>query len=191
MNPQTIYKIQQLLDRYYNGESNREEEAELQSLLVENVKLPENLQADAELFLQMNGISTLATQAAEDEAMAHLPEGFDSRLQATINALAKEEELRQASPSIAPRKRSMAWMHYAAACASIVVVIGAALGYMSMPESDPFVDTCTTTEQAEFHLNRALTLVNTFSQAGLSEARINTQEVQPVAMPASKFISFD
>lgn len=188
MNPQTIYKIQQLLDRYYGGETTSQEEAELQALLQENVKLPEILQADAELFLQMRGISNLATQQAEEEAMAHLPEGFEERLQQTIDRLAAP------GIQIQPRqKRNLLWVRTAAACASFVVVIGAAIGYLASSEQfvDPFTDTCSTTAQAEFQLNRALSLVNTFSQAGLSEARIETQEQSSVSIPGSKFISFD
>jgi len=177
MNPQTINKIQQLLDRYYNGESTKQEEAELEALLQEAKELPAEMQADAELFREMCGISTLANQQAEEEAMMHLPMGMEERLQATINKLA------------APRK-SNPWMHLAAACASFIVVIGAAIGYMNIPQ-DPFIDTCSTPEQAEMQLNRALHLVTTFSQSGLEEARINGAEQAPAKLSANKFISFD
>lgn len=181
MNPQTINKIQQLLDRYYNGESTPEEEAELLALLDGNGSLPAHMQADASLFLQMNGISTQAALQSEAEAMSRLPEGFDERLQATIDRLSQA--------SIQPRRR-FTWMQRAAACASIVVILGAAIGFMAIPD-DPFVDTCATPEQAEYQLNRALTLVSTFSRAGLEEARIGTQEQPREALPASRFISFD
>lgn len=195
INPQIIYKIQQLLDRYYNGESTQQDEAELLALLTEHTQLPESMKTDAELFLQMSGISTLATQQAESEAMNHLPEGFEERLQSTLDKLAIADQQTQTIPNTQPMigvqpKRSLTWLHKAAACASVVVVLGAAIGYMAMPD-DPFTDTCATTEQAEYQLNRALTLVNTFSQAGLSEARIGTQEQVSEALPASKFISFD
>lgn len=184
MNLQTIYKIQQLLDRYYNGESTQQEEAELQALLQEDIVLPDTLHADADLFRQMCGISNAATQKAEEEAMKHLPEGFDERLQSTIDRLA--------APAIQPRRNNVLWSRAVAACASFIIVLGASIAFLAMPDNDPFTDTCTTAQQAEMQLNRALALVNNYSQAGLHEARIGTEiETKVTQLPANKFISFD
>lgn len=195
MNPQIIHQIQMLLDRYYAGESTPQEEAELQNLLAGEVTLPEHLQADADLFRQMCGLSTLAQTQAEEEALNHLPEGFEDRLKASLRSLEEAEHTLSvetpSEPRILPWARRIVLSRAFAACLSLVIVLGIAVGFLADPAVDPFLDTCTTPEQAEFQLNRALTLVNTMSKAGLNEARVDTPESTPVVLPSNRFISFE
>ncbi|MDO4496786.1 MAG: hypothetical protein Q4B58_02980 [Bacteroidales bacterium] len=163
MKHQNIDNFDQLLDSFCQGKSSPEEEAKLMAEL-------------------------------EREAEMHVPMGFEQRLQATLSRLeASEAAVAPVSEPVLVAPRSWAQRHgrLMAACLTCLVVVSAAIGFLSRTEPDPFADTCATAEQAEYQLNRALTLVSTFSQASLETARIEAGEAQHHQQPVSKFISFD
>lgn len=54
-------KIKTLLERYYAGESTLEEEEQLRNELSNPESLPEEIQADAEMFIMMNALSSEKT----------------------------------------------------------------------------------------------------------------------------------
>lgn len=200
MNQPSFNQIRELLDRYYMGETSVEEEKQLSDILADTtLDIPAELQADVEMFREMNGIKAQVNNYRDQEAEMHTPLGFEKRLQATIDKLAEAEETEAKSdedPVIghsATEKQPPRIGYYlrrAAACAIVAVVLG--IGYFNL-EQPAYTDTCKTPEEAEMQMNRALALLNSKSQQGVDEAFEslgNGRSATQQSANLNKFISF-
>lgn len=117
------------------------------------------------------------------EAEKQMPEGMELRLQETIGRLAAEE----AKPK---QIGNRIWFR-AAACVLAILVLG--IGYrLSNPAESVFTDTCQTPEEAQQQLERALTMIQSYSSKGLQMAEDNCQPLQgKTSAGLSKYISFE
>lgn len=202
INGYTFNQIRELLDRYYMGETSVEEEKVLNQVFSDSsLDIPADMQADVELFRQMNGIRVEVENYLDHEAEIHLPLGFEQRLQATLNQLSQtaEGEAKNtesytigSSEVVEQPPRIGFYLRRAAACVAVVVLLG--IGYMNY-EQPVYTDTCKSPEEAAMQMNRALALLSSKSQQGVEQAfqslDNNHQAAVPTTSNLNKFISFN
>ena len=195
---QRLAHIRQLLDRYYDGRSSLQEEAELREFFGQtDLSLPEEMLTDAQLFCKMEGLHDAIDAQRTEEAELRMPMGMEQRLRDTIVHLEQEEKRKQPArpqPSLpsAQETRQLKpptlWWRIAAC---LIVVIGSGLYYQHL-QASPFVDTCKTPEEAQIQMERALSIINHHSGQGailLQEGLEKTNT--PDEADLSRFISFE
>lgn len=146
-----VNRINELLERYYDALTTEAEEQELKRFF-DNNEVPVHLQAEKEMFLQM--------QAMADAAV---PQGLEECISRNIDAWETEE---QSKPMIHRKERilSLKWIGSIAASLLALVSIG---WYMYEPQSTR-KDTCATPEEAYVHAQKALAMFSTALNKGIS-----------------------
>lgn len=175
-------KIRQLLERYYLGETSVEEEGVLIDYFTNCSDIPEDLEGDAEIFRLMSDAKNEFFEAELKRTELAIPEGMDERLKASIEKLENP-----------PKIGFYRWKHAIAACVVLAVtfLIGNNLLF-GTPDEFVYKDTCKTPEEAAMQMNRALSMLNAKTCAGLEEVeRSHTSSAKALDKNISKFISFD
>lgn len=195
---QRLAHIRQLLDRYYDGRSSLQEEAELREFFGQaDLSLPEEMLADAQLFCEMEGLHAAIDAQRTEEAKLRMPMGMEQRLRDTIVHLEQEEKRKlpaRPQPSLPSAKETRQlkpptlWWRIAAC---LIVVIGSGLYYQHL-QASPFVDTCKTPEEAQIQMERALSIISHHAEQGaalLQEGLDKTNS--PEETDLSRFLSFE
>ena len=125
-----IERINQLLQRYYDGLATADEERELRDCMT-SASLPAQLQEERDYYLAL------------DEA-AQVPDGLANRLFDKIDEWAAGEKKAE-KPSRTVRK--VVWMRWMGVAASIALVLGVAR-YATHRPSEAILDTCSSPEEA-------------------------------------------
>ena len=135
------------------------------------------------------------------EAESHIPAGFDLRLQATLDRLAQQDtptisaeqpaiEPAQEAPTQPPRLTTHRIWWRIAACT--VLLLGIGMGWQLSTQEEVFVDTCSTPEEAEMHLERALVMLNMNGKRAVKQAKKSLRETNEIQNRAqNKFITFE
>lgn len=197
-----IEEARRVLEAYFEGQSTLAEEEALKRYLLALSELPVGMEEDARLFMDLEGLST-SWQHQQEEAENLVPEGMDSRLEATLLRLEQQEQ-QSLRPEInadsaqlrigeKPPRIGFRWTRLAAACVALAVVVTAGIRiYSSGTESQPlFTDTCSTPQEAEIQLNRALAMLNSKSQSGLEQVSDHLETFTASNRDISRFIQFD
>lgn len=191
-----------MLEAYFEGQSTLAEEEALKRYLLALSELPVGMEEDARLFMDLEGLSA-SWQHQQEEVENLVPEGMDSRLEATLLRLEQQEqqsfrpEINADSAQLRigekPPCIGFRWTRLAAACVALAVVVTAGIRiYSSGTESQPlFTDTCSTPQEAEIQLNRALAMLNSKSQSGLEQVSDHLETFTASNRDISRFIQFD
>lgn len=168
-------RIAELLDKYYRGETTLEEERQLKGFFQQE-EVPEELQADKDVFLLYTG---LAQQPVD------LPEGLEERLSASIGRWQKESQRRR--PWLRPSIRR--WSIGIAASLLIAAGMGIYLQKAEPKQHDTFTNPALAYQETQ----RALQLFATALQKGeaqMVKAEKTTLKVQQtlenITTPAGK-----
>lgn len=198
-----IEEARRVLDAYFDGQSTLAEEEALKRYLLALAELPVGMEEDARLFMDLEGLSASWQRQQQEEAEQLVPEGMDSRLEATLLRLEQQEQptlrpetnVNSAQLRIGekPPRIGFRWTRLAAACVALVVVVTAGIRfYTTGTESQPlFTDTCSTPQEAEIQLNRALAMLNSKSQSGLEQVSDHLETFTASNRDISRFIQFD
>lgn len=161
-----VNRIDDILARYYDGETTETEERELKRFFSEE-EIPVHLLAEKEFFLQM---------AVQPEPK--LPEGLEDRLIHRINEWDAQEK-RTLKREKRVRGIRMQWIGSVAASLLILLSVGM---YIYKPNASPIPqDTCATPEEAYTEAQRALLLFSSTLNKGMEQvetARKTTQRMQ-------------
>ncbi len=145
-----VNKAEELLARYYEGQTSEAEELALKRFFAEN-EVPEHLQCDKMLFLGM------------DEEV-EVPQGLEERLSKAIDELARRKQ-----QTVAARKPGriipLRWIGSVAACLIVAFAVGT---YFATQPSVP-KDTCATPEEAYEYTYHALAQLYTTLNRGFEE----------------------
>ena len=168
-------RIAELLDKYYRGETTLEEERQLKGFFQQE-EVPEELQADKDVFLLYTG---LAQQPVD------LPEGLEERLSASIGRWQKESQRQR--PWLRPSIRR--WSIGIAASLLIAAGMGIYLQKAEPKQHDTFTNPALAYQETQ----RALQLFATALQKGeaqMVKAEKTTLKVQQtlenITTPAGK-----
>lgn len=197
-----IEEARRVLEAYFEGQSTLAEEEALKRYLLALSELPVGMEEDARLFMDLEGLSA-SWQHQQEDVENLVPEGMDSRLEATLLRLEQQEQ-QSLRPEInadsaqlrigeKPPRIGFRWTRLAAACVALAVVVTAGIRiYSSGTESQPlFTDTCSTPQEAEIQLNRALAMLNSKSQSGLEQVSEHLETFTASNRDISRFIQFD
>lgn len=195
---QRLAHIRQLLDLYYDGRSSLQEEAELREFFAQSgLSLPEDLQADAQLFCEMEGLHAAIETQRTEEAELRMPMGMEQRLRDTIVHLEQEEGQKQSTPpqpslpSAKEAKRLKPPTLWWRMAACLIVIIGSGLYYQHL-QASPFVDTCQTPEEAQRQMERALSIISHHSEQGAALLQEGLDKTNtPDEADLSRFLSFE
>ena len=121
----------------------------------------------------------------DDVADEYMPEGMEARLESFV------QDLDQPEQKVAPVIHHNFIHRYAiAACAALVLAVG--LAFHVDAKNNAFTDTCSTPEEAETQMIRALTMLNSRSQQGIDDAlEMMERPVQQRDLDLSKYINFE
>lgn len=165
--------LRQLLTRYYNGETNEQEEAALRKAMCDTA-LPADLQEEARLFR--------ALQPGE----AEVPEGLEARLSAMIDDKAGEgvRFMHRNAPA------GRLWHRVAGVAASVVVVVGLAF-YLGGQRTPAPKDTFSDPREAGLMLQATLREMSLTFQMGMDQlagaqediARVNREVRNELTIP--------
>lgn len=157
--------IKRLLERYYNGETGKDEERTLRAFFAADT-VPQELEADKELFRQLDALSR--------ETPPALPEGLEERLSAQIDRWERQEK-----PS-ARLRRLNPFARYAATGIAAAVLLAAGTGIFHSTESD-LKDTFDDPREAYAETQKALQLFAKALDKGtrqMEKVRTTTQDIQ-------------
>lgn len=144
--------IEVLLHRYFNGETSEAEEQTLRRAL-NGQEVPERLQADKKLFLQLSSLSAV-----------DMPEGLERRLECLIDNCERAERANRPRPAKRHIIRRMVWGGVAACLLS-----GAWLGLKRLHDPYPQHDTFDNPADAYAVTRQALTLFSSTLDKGLTQ----------------------
>lgn len=143
-------KIEQLLERYYDGLTSEAEEKELKCYF-EQADVPPHLLTEKQFFCQM------------DAASPPVPEGLEDRLNASIDRWDSQER-RSMKVKRGIRLRRLQWAGSIAASLLLLFSIGV---YLHIPQKPK--DTCATPEEAYAQAQKALTMFSSALNKGIAE----------------------
>ncbi len=190
----TPERVEELLNRFYEGATTTEEEA-LLCRYFEEEEVPPSLAADKAVFAAM-----IKEQAA---AGRELPpsDGLELRLQQMVVQLESLEQTKTREPAESPRLARSAprrtpprrWM-VVAAC--LLLVVGVSVWFTAQREEArhkelAFADTCRTTDEAAFYADRALSMLQSNMQVGLDKVEAVSAVSQEVSRKLSRHIQFE
>ncbi len=144
--------IEALLERYFDGQTTEAEEQTLKRLL-NDTEVPVHLQAEKEMFRQLQAFKT--------------PAGMKDRLESLIDRWdTQEQRIRKLSG-----RRHILRMQWAGSiAASLLLLIGAGWYlYESTPMIPTSQDTCATTEEAYAQAQKALVIFSTALNKGMAQ----------------------
>ena len=147
-----VDRINELLERYYDAQTNEAEEQELKRFFASE-EVPAHLQAEKNMFLEMQVM-----------AEASIPQGLEARISQNIDAWEAEEH-RMAKVSRKPRIFSLPWIGSVAASMLILLSIG---WYLYEPQPIR-KDTCATPEEAYMHAQKALAMFSHTLNKGMEQ----------------------
>lgn len=138
--------MKELLEKYYNGETTPQEEETLREWMLHG-DVPEELAADRELFLRLEG---------EKGAEMECPAGLEQQLDALISREAAKEARQQEKEPVRQKKHSRIrrlswWASAVAACA--VLFFG--ITYLMRPVS--YIREVEDPREASMYINMAMT----------------------------------
>lgn len=193
-NRMTLERVEELLERFYEGATTREEEA-LLSRYFEEEEVPESLAADKAVFAAM----------AEDQetVTGELPscDGLELRLQQMVahlesmeSQMTRETEKRPRLEISAPRR--MPPRRWVAVAACLLLVVGVSVWFTAQREASrteelAFADTCRTTEEAALYAERALSMLQANMQLGLDKMEAAAVTSKGVGRSLSRHIKFE
>lgn len=158
-------EVKNLIDRFYEGTTTREEE-ELLMELPGRKDVPEELLTDVEVF------RALADERQQLDVPPAVPEGLEQRLKAAIEEEEKKEQLR-----IAPVAKNQTlrismrrWWMSAAAC--LLLVVAGSTVWLRFEPSDKetmFASSDITQEEAEAYALYALNMVGSCMKQSVEE----------------------
>lgn len=202
-----IDEARRVLNAYFDGTTSLAEEEALKKYLLSQPAFPADMEQDVRLFMDIEGLSSTWQQSQLTEAEALVPEGMDRRLAETLQKLASEqlqigttvEHVSEPMLRIGekPPRSGFRLSYLVAACVACAVVL--AIGLKHVP-SDPknvaqvavgFTDTCSSPQEAEFQMNRALAMLNSKSQSGLGQANEHLENLSAAKVEISKYVTFD
>lgn len=148
-----VNDIEELLERYYDGQTSEAEEKELKRFFAEE-DVPDHLLAEKEFFLQLNA-------SAPSDAV---PEGLESRLSDKIDQWDTHEK-----QVLKVRKHKqfhrLQWIGSIAASLLILLSLGI---YLYKPHQAPTPkDTCATPEEAYIYAEKALVTLSVNLNKGM------------------------
>lgn len=120
--------IKELLEKFYNGESSREEEMKLTAFFASAVELPEDLEADRKVF------AALSEAAAFGEAPADL----DAKIMAAIDASTEQQSLASAEENHHQPLRRLGNLRYSSTLRRIFIGISAVAAVVALVFLLPF-----------------------------------------------------
>ena len=135
--------IEELLERYYDAQTSEAEEQQLKDFFL-NEEVPPHLQAEKEMFLQLQ-----------------VPEGLEERLSRQIDQW-EEQERRTLKVNHSFR---LQWIGIAA---SLLLLFGAGW-HLYAPRPIARQDTCATPEEAYAHAEKALVMLSTALDKGMNQ----------------------
>lgn len=144
--------VEDLINRYFEGEITLEEERQLRNFLREN-EVPAELQRDKELILSL----------CEQPSEVKIPDDLSERLSNKIDEWeSKSNEQKEAAPVIGTVKKRytlsrLQWVYAAAAVVALLLTF-----HLFNPADDSQKDTFDSPQMAYAQVNKALSL---FSQA--------------------------
>lgn len=144
--------IEVLLHRYFNGETSEAEEQTLRRALNEQ-KVPERLQADKKLFLQLSSLPAV-----------DMPEGLEHRLECLIDKCERAERANRPRPARRHIIRRMVWGGVAAC-----LLAGTGIGLKRLHDPHPLHDTFDNPADAYVVTRQALTLFSSTLDKGLTQ----------------------
>ncbi len=144
-----VDRAEELLARYYEGQTDEAEERELKRFFLET-EVPAHLQREKEIFLAL-------------EAEAGVPQDLEERLNRSIDAWEAEEKL--AAQSV--RRTRIIRLRWAMGVAASLVILFS-LGIWHMQPRLP-QDTCATPEEAYEHTCHALLTLSSTLNRGVEE----------------------
>ncbi|MDR0892881.1 MAG: hypothetical protein LBN24_09740 [Mediterranea sp.] len=151
-----IEKTEELLNRYYNGESSEAEEKALRQALAEADGLPPHLQVEKEYFRQL----------AACAEVPEMPEGMEQRLSRLVDRRVRIFRLR--------------WIGGVAAGLLLLLSVG---GYLYRPTPAPTPqDTCATPTEAYAQAQKALLKLSITLNKGVE----GVEDVHAMAAKAQK-----
>lgn len=156
-------KIKELLERFFDGTTTREEETLLMQYFVQEENVPKEWEAEQQMFRQL---------AEARHTQPSTPEGLEERLIKHINNLAEKESH---TPHLQPRKANRWWTIGAAAC----LLLAGSIGLKMMQQ--PTVEESLTPERAYAETERALLLFAHTLNKGVEQmttAQLATQRMQ-------------
>lgn len=185
-----------LLDRYYQGISTPEEEAALTEYLCHRSaeELQPDLHNDARLFAELSSLRSAYNDQLDQTAERQLPAGFEQRLQAHIDHLADNTPRAPLAenPSRPAESRPALRRQLTAASIAAVIVLAVAIFSRQSPSDAPvFADTCSSPQEAEIQMTRALSLLQAHSSDGLEQARSHAAHAAQIEHTADRFLRFD
>lgn len=147
-------KIEDLLARYYGGETTQAEEEELKRFFTEE-EVPSHLLTEKELFLQMAACPPPEVPAGLENKLDSLIDGWETSERRILKVKKHTHILR------------LQWIGSIAASLLLLFAAGLYL-YTSDAPSVP-KDTCSTPEEAYVQAQRALALMSSSLNKGLEE----------------------
>ena len=145
-----IDKLTQLLEAFYNGTTNVEQEQELYRYFTsENV--PEELDAEKRVFLSLYNLP------ADDTV--EVPSSLNDKLGSLIDGLSEKEK---------PKRRSLMLKRFSAIAASLLLLIS--IGLFVLNDRQPqsmLVDTYTDPEEAYIETQKTLQLISSTLNDGI------------------------
>lgn len=157
--------IKRLLERYYNGETGEAEEKTLRTFFAADT-VPQELEADQELFRQLDALSR--------ETPPALPEELEERLSAQIDRWERQEK------SAARLRRLNPFARYAATGIAAAVLLAAGIGIFHSTDSGP-KDTFDDPREAYAETQKALQLFAKALDKGtrqMEKVKTTTQDIQ-------------
>lgn len=148
-----VNEIEQLLTRYYNGDTSQAEEKELKRFFAEE-DVPAHLLAEKEIFMQLAA------------SPAGMPEGLESRLSRKID----EWDTRERRTLNAQRKGRILRLQWIGSIAASLLILFATGMYLQQPHHAPAPqDTCATPEEAYAQAQKALVMLSASLNKGMEK----------------------
>ena len=171
----TIEQIKSLLSRFYEGQTTPDEERLLADFFHRE-DVPEDLQQDKQLFLMLVQIS--------DQEM---PTDIAEEITAFVNNLGQTEK-NSVLPEVKQRKGIIyrlktppkMWYRVAATVAILLAIGGGVLFHQRTYTTDPFRDTCSTSEEAADAILYANDIINRSAAPFLRSTMIATEQVNDI-----------
>lgn len=168
-------EIERLLNQYYDGNTNeQEEEALLQALRNAGNDLPPNLQAEKRLYLALHSGPTQA------EAEARTPHSLEKQLSEWID--------RKAAAAAAEADKRLnhhrLWLRVASLAAAVMLVVGIGLGLSDMKRHNPsaiWQDTYTDPHDADRALHDILSELSKSWHEGIRQLEDNQNDMMATA----------
>ncbi len=177
----TIEQIKSLLSRFYEGQTTPEEERQLVAFFRRE-EIPEDLQADKQLFLML-------AQTSEQE----MPQDIADEIAAFVNNLGQTEK----KPIMSEDKQHKGiiyrlktppkmWYRVAATVAILLAIGGGVFFHQRTYTTAPFRDTCSTPDEAADAILYANDIINRSAAPFLRSTMIATEQVNDINQTLGK-----